>query len=762
MEKLKANIGQETSEEIEEFKARVDELIITQFDRYIGEPVKAAGRLGREVSVLNILDPRKTVIDETSESFGPLFRSAKGEGVRAGDPLEAIAEATGFGAFGGTRSVSAVGQIKGLPPKAAKAVRKAMQQELKARGPAMTAGREAEVASDMIRSTYFHGRKTYVTPKQYDTGSKLAVNEPWTGKFEQYSGKSQSRPDFRHARGKELEFGEPLGISLSTKPGKASAFAHSSQVARVMPLFGGPPEHQTVMAWTPSGGKVIKDVYEAVLRKSIQTNPELKSMFTAGISKGLFKGSSFYGTTKSALKLKVGQKEFNQALADEYLARGFKAIQYSPHRFDEFELKMFDPKDVLMVDKRTWQGTGTEPTFRRMGFHEIGGVKRHEEFKNLTQPTMTGAKMDLADWYRQIDLEKIIKEEVGMGSPPPVHTLNIKRAAGTKDPEKSWGVYQGVGETGYAKADQMNAFINKHFEKEELPSFTSSVETVKPGTDEFVATDVEGVLDSAWKDLAKVAEMSAEGDLDKFAGEFKPTDLVLGETSGTKYLGGDISEDMLSKNIKEVSLDESRIGSSFEPLEDMVSLFGDVEPSRAAKKLAGKSLGVAEEYSQLTKKLNDQYQAGLITPDELASGKKAVLSQLQKKTDEKEGHLLTKKLNKPKEGTLQEIPKDEQLDLISQSDMDEFLTDADTFGEDIGKILEERLGPPDKQPNFFDDMPSMTVGQTNKIMKKYNITPKQLAKLEELAFTKWNMKTPLEIYGFIKGTLQIKESGKGF
>ena len=162
--------------------------------------------------------------------------------------------------------------------------------------------KKRQTLEEVLRGTFFHGRKTFP--------GEGYIKQPFT---------------FRGARGKALNLGEPLGISLSIDPKVSSRFAkktlahpigklfegayfrifdriqnmkfigmrpedspmyralmaaknrlnalrskypsEDTAIGRVIPLFGDRPRKVTLLADTKRGGKVLKDVYLEAARE---------------------------------------------------------------------------------------------------------------------------------------------------------------------------------------------------------------------------------------------------------------------------------------------------------------------------------------------------------------------------------------------------------------------------------------------------------------------------------------------------------------
>jgi hypothetical protein len=305
--------------------------------------------------------------------------------------------------------------------------------------------------------------------------------------MEHYGIVKRGAPTLEVARQKAYNLGEPPGSSLSVSPNVAAGFAKQDyeasevlgvnppkKIARVMPLFGGAPEEKLLFGWQEESGKVLQEVYrEAVQDRASQTLSALKSLthpkgnykedLQQAYAEGLirvqdrdFLNSPSYHSFKPTIKdANWGEVidpsselyQFNQAIADKLVERGYKGILYHPKRggYDELELKMFDPKDVLALDTRDWKGYRKDETYvgpeqdpgilKTMRWSEkpipekydtpgteiIVGPKERA-IKQFTKMTK-GKPVSLRDWYKKVDIkgavEEVIKEVYGEGAELP-------------------------------------------------------------------------------------------------------------------------------------------------------------------------------------------------------------------------------------------------------------------------------------------------------------------------------------------------------
>lgn len=137
--------------------------------------------------------------------------------------------------------------------------------------------------------------------------------------------------------------------------------------ARVFPKFGGKPEDKILKAWvapdTVKDQQVLKDAYLESAKRFGITTKKLKDR------------NAFYNRTwgsdekyvpsellKIVIEEEVDKEAFNKSLSGNLRMRGYRALQYSPERYGEYEMRMLDPNDVLMLDMRTQE----DPALERM------------------------------------------------------------------------------------------------------------------------------------------------------------------------------------------------------------------------------------------------------------------------------------------------------------------------------------------------------------------------------------------------------------
>jgi len=174
-------------------------------------------------------------------------------------------------------------------------------------------------------------------------------------------------------------------------------------IARSIPLYGAPPRDVILPGWQ-GGGKeqVLIDAYKEAVRKTLPREVIEQHGYASTV-----------GSVRLLLEEYVSRKEFNKVLTEELQKKGYKGILYSPHRYGEYELRMFRPEDVLLADLRRLSDPGLgryiEGKEIPEGLQITGDLrKRTRLWKEATDvPGTTGS---LRDIYQNIDLEEVAKE----------------------------------------------------------------------------------------------------------------------------------------------------------------------------------------------------------------------------------------------------------------------------------------------------------------------------------------------------------------
>jgi hypothetical protein len=414
---------------------------------------------------------------ESVESGRPLAPVAAGAeavlnmptSLGAGSAAKLTAKA--LGTVGIEDAVKYLGVI-GIPAKGAvKKLREVMAIENRARG----AAEAGDTVGKILRGTFWHGRPRY--PKVEELGERLVTSTPRKDTTTLYEG----LPSYRDIRGKKGNLGEPEGISLSYDPAVAAHFSDSApNIGRVFPRYGGKPEDKILKAWTPEAGEILNASYEDAVHEVFTKSKGLASdVQEAIVSYGELPGKAFRNVLQGD---QVKYREFNKALTASLQNKGYKGILYSPGRYDEQELRMFNPEDVLHLDERSKDiarpsltSAAYESNLRSRLWE--GTQKKLIEHQKLT----SGAPAHLYEHYENIDLDSIIFDKVQYA---PARTLEQRRG---------WEAARGPLEEA-AKASKSKQLNWNQFKKGELDIPDSAFELKETiGADGSVTNTVEEI-----------------------------------------------------------------------------------------------------------------------------------------------------------------------------------------------------------------------------------------------------------------------------
>lgn len=288
----------------------------------------------------------------------------------------------------------------GVPPQAGKILRKIMQKEHQARGKG-----DGSINSRVLRAGYWRGQKT--SPKfdektgkwfvERDDGSRIEMDLPTGDNFVRAGQRNMGET------GHSGEGAEMRGVSMSLMPDESGAVKFSKQkanslsepyepgIVRVMPLYGTKPEKVILDMTKPEHRKVMKEAYEAAVRKT--TDKEI------------------IPTSYEQLKESVFPNTFNRALTEYLESKGWKGILHSPHRYGEYELQIFNPKNVLFLEEP--RGVRSDPAIKRLWDRTPA-----DKAANLPEIFMLWEDMDfksealnLLDRVQELSLEKTLAED---------------------------------------------------------------------------------------------------------------------------------------------------------------------------------------------------------------------------------------------------------------------------------------------------------------------------------------------------------------
>lgn len=263
---------------------------------------------------------------------------------------------------------------------------------------------------DPTISTGFNAPKT-LTRTDYDVASN---------KFSTLA--NQAYDDLAHYGKDSPEGAEALKeIAKYTEIGeRADKLKETHKVARVMPIFGGTPEDKVLMPWREDHGKIFRDTYLKVARDMTNEYPlkreeiEALNPGTSGQQLGDLIGASTKsskGASFNTDRYTSAKDEFNSRMSDELRSQGWKGMLHHPDRggYSEYEMRMFDPYDVMFIDKRAIPKAGYEFETNKMASQSAGRLRQMKEpLKEAHQEVTAGKTRSLADWYKDITREEIL------------------------------------------------------------------------------------------------------------------------------------------------------------------------------------------------------------------------------------------------------------------------------------------------------------------------------------------------------------------
>lgn len=183
------------------------------------------------------------------------------------------------------------------------------------------------------------------------------------------------------------------------------------KINRMLPMFEGAPEQNVLIATKPEHGKILNDAYTKAANRMLELYPKLR--------KEVIKGRKFYEALEKATPQFTKDfddihpvRQFNELLTEELQSQGYKGLLHSPHRYSEYELRMFDPKDVIHLDKRRAPTAKSEGFSYHKPWEEKSSVARLRDAKVPLQEEHTAMTKDktgahLYEWYNQIPEEAL-------------------------------------------------------------------------------------------------------------------------------------------------------------------------------------------------------------------------------------------------------------------------------------------------------------------------------------------------------------------
>ena len=265
----------------------------------------------------------------------------------------------------------------------------------------------------------------YPDPKRLTTNALRELNDRLYGLA--VTGKSQPFPeaqalwntykDFLHLAKTPDEVAMMNSLAKGYTKFLATQKASAWPVARLGLRYGTAPEKVILPAWKGKGTEwaqeILRGAYEDALEGAVQ---RAHKMWPTERGKEVLVSAAGVGRRKlwdQIEKLRppggVTYQSFNEALTGNLRRRGFQGLLYHPKRFEEFELKLFDPERALLLDKRPFhRGVVSErlkPTWTLGYWPQKKAVSAWENAPEQGH--------SLRDIYKDIDLQEVVQQALG-------------------------------------------------------------------------------------------------------------------------------------------------------------------------------------------------------------------------------------------------------------------------------------------------------------------------------------------------------------
>lgn len=125
----------------------------------------------------------------------------------------------------------------------------------------------------------------------------------------------------------------------AVRRGRSKVKRIPNYIARVLPIFGPQPERVVLRAWTKKGQRHMNEAFLEALMDTPQAS-------------WVWEGTGLRPDYRDALAKTKEAAIINRKMSENLRKRGWKAVLFSPGRYDEYELRVLDPGDLLMIDKR--------------------------------------------------------------------------------------------------------------------------------------------------------------------------------------------------------------------------------------------------------------------------------------------------------------------------------------------------------------------------------------------------------------------------
>lgn len=149
-----------------------------------------------------------------------------------------------------------------------------------------------------------------------------------------------------------LRFGEPHGVSVSADPRRASAFGSTGEnVLRVWPKVD---PKSVLPVWADEAHEpIIKAYMQALEHQPNLNDPRTVRDFLSELNSGGW--GMKYAANEMPSRYPHIARQFNQRLSEELEKQGIQGLLYNPHRYNEYEMRILDPRKAVPIEERRFR-----------------------------------------------------------------------------------------------------------------------------------------------------------------------------------------------------------------------------------------------------------------------------------------------------------------------------------------------------------------------------------------------------------------------
>ena len=187
-------------------------------------------------------------------------------------------------------------------------------------------------------------------------------------------------------------------------------------ISRVKLNLEGDPDRTLVKAFTKEGKEALKTTYTEAMVEELAKVYKAKGALADDAVELLeqrLTQSELYKEVEDTLRLNVdGAERFNLNQTGKLQELGYKGIAYSPSRYDEYEIRVFEPEDVYAKDVRKWSRTDpskSDPAIKRlMNASQQDRLDQWEGEARVDEEEDRWGGGSLRNIYKQVDLRDVI------------------------------------------------------------------------------------------------------------------------------------------------------------------------------------------------------------------------------------------------------------------------------------------------------------------------------------------------------------------